>query len=82
MAGLLLRALAAQECQSSSIRISQALADRSSAPDSLWARDTLTTKSLESFLKLVGKHYLTQTLKPKLMEVFLGNRPCEVRDQV
>eukprot|EP01127_Copromyxa_protea_P019697 TRINITY_DN644_c0_g1_i9.p1 TRINITY_DN644_c0_g1~~TRINITY_DN644_c0_g1_i9.p1 ORF type:complete len:1380 (-),score=371.30 TRINITY_DN644_c0_g1_i9:163-4302(-) len=65
MGGALLRNLVTAELHASN-------------PENLFFRETLITKALDAYLKLVGNSYLQQTLKPIVGEILAGNKPCEL----
>ena len=47
-------------------------------PDVIFRGNTLATKSLDAFMRLVGTDYLTTTLQPVIQEVIKSTKSCEV----
>lgn len=47
-------------------------------PDVIFRGNTLATKSLDCYMKLIGTHYLYQTLGAKVREITEHKKSCEV----
>ncbi|XP_039616151.1 ras GTPase-activating protein 2 [Polypterus senegalus] len=46
--------------------------------NTIFRGNSLATRCLDDMMKIVGKHYLTVTLKPVIDEICDTNKPCEI----
>ena len=52
--------------------------DRTENPDVIFRENTLATKTLDHYMKLIGHPYLLQTLGPMIEEIYRSKKQCEV----
>lgn len=48
-------------------------------PNIIFRSNTLATKALEMYMKLVALPHLHKMLKPTITELYKGKKACEVR---
>lgn len=46
--------------------------------NTIFRGNTLTSKCMDEFMKLTGSHYLRETLKNTLDQIFIDHKPCEI----